>query len=183
LKQTVLDCLDQLEQLIEDGMTLPFAGKKVINSLDALEIIDQIRIILPEELRQAALTAERVKTSHEGRHTNSYVQPIINISDRMNLNNVPKITAPYRRPEPNSIFPNSEVVINAKQEAERILAAARFEANELKKGADEYSKTTLANLEETLNRTTKTIKNGLQELERRKMYIDKPISEKEETED
>ena len=79
-------------------------------------------------------------------------------------------------PEANSQFANTEVVMTAKQEAERILSEARMEAAEIKKGADEYSESTLANLEDTLNRTTKVVKKGLEELERRKVYSDQPVN-------
>lgn len=174
LKQSVLDCLDQLERLIESGITVPVAGKKIINRIEALEIIDQMRILLPEEIRQAALTVDRSSVVDDKRYTGSYVQPGFNAPDRM-ATSVSKPAA-YRRPEVNSQFANTEVVMTAKQEAERILSEARMEAAEIKKGADEYSESTLANLEDTLNRTTKVVKKGLEELERRKSYSDQPVN-------
>ena len=60
IKQSVVECLNRMETIIESSGKLPFSGKRAVDGVELLELIDRIRIALPEEMRQTeALIAER----------------------------------------------------------------------------------------------------------------------------
>ena len=54
----ILMLIDEIEDIIEAGTTVPFSGKVMIDKEEVLEIIKEIRIKLPDEIKQAAWIKE-----------------------------------------------------------------------------------------------------------------------------
>jgi cell division septum initiation protein DivIVA len=50
---TVLDQLDQLEEVLLDGSRIPFSGGRLVNEQDAIEMMDALRESLPGQISQA----------------------------------------------------------------------------------------------------------------------------------
>ena len=50
----VLDQLDQLEEVFLEGTRIPFSGGRLVNEHDAVELLDAIRVALPQEIEIAA---------------------------------------------------------------------------------------------------------------------------------
>jgi cell division septum initiation protein DivIVA len=50
---TVIDQLDQIEDLLLEGTRIPFSGGRVVNEQDAIELIDAVRESVPPQLTQA----------------------------------------------------------------------------------------------------------------------------------
>lgn len=50
---TVLDQLDQLEEIVLEGTRIPFSGGRLVNEQDAIEVMDAVRESLPTQLNQA----------------------------------------------------------------------------------------------------------------------------------
>lgn len=56
----ILYLLDRLEEAITSGSHVPFTSRSLIDDQEAQDILDQIRVAIPEELKQARrLMAER----------------------------------------------------------------------------------------------------------------------------
>lgn len=53
-----LELIDALEDIIEKGITIPLAGKTVIDKDELLDIIQEIRLKLPDDLKQAKWVKE-----------------------------------------------------------------------------------------------------------------------------
>src|ERR1700688_4720548 len=53
LDPTVIDLVDQLEELVSTGRRVPFTAGVVVNEDELLELIDRTRLGLPDELMQA----------------------------------------------------------------------------------------------------------------------------------
>lgn len=49
-----LDILDELERLIEDARMMPMSASCLVNRAEAMELVHQLREVLPHELRHAA---------------------------------------------------------------------------------------------------------------------------------
>ena len=56
---TVLDQLDQLEEVVLEGTRLPFTGGRLVNETDAVELLDSVRDGLPKELERAVKLIDR----------------------------------------------------------------------------------------------------------------------------
>ena len=50
---TVLDQLDQLEEIVLDGSRIPFSGGRLVNEQDAIEVMDALREAVPSQIAQA----------------------------------------------------------------------------------------------------------------------------------
>jgi F0F1-type ATP synthase membrane subunit b/b' len=50
---TVLDQLDQLEDIVLDGSRIPFSGGRLVNEQDAIEVMDALRESLPSQITHA----------------------------------------------------------------------------------------------------------------------------------
>ena len=50
---TVLDQLDQLEDIVLEGSRIPFSGGRLVNEQDAIETMDALRAALPTQIAQA----------------------------------------------------------------------------------------------------------------------------------
>jgi cell division septum initiation protein DivIVA len=143
LKQSVIECLDRMERTIESSRKMLFSSSRIVDGVELLELIDRIRIALPEEIRQAeALQSERSRIAAE--------------SGRVEAGPSGQAQA------------SGGVTARAREEAEAILAQARREAFEIRAGADEYAESTLSSLQETLDRTSFVVRKGIDELKRRK---------------
>ncbi len=53
LSMSLLDQLDQLEEIILEGTRVPFTGGRLVNEADAVELLDNIREIMPEQINTA----------------------------------------------------------------------------------------------------------------------------------
>jgi len=51
---TVLDQLDQLEEVLLEGTRVPFSGGRLVNEQDAIELMDAVRESLPAQISQAS---------------------------------------------------------------------------------------------------------------------------------
>ena len=54
----IFEMLDELEEIIETGSKIPLTGKVVVDAEELLDCLDQIRSVLPEEIRQARWVAK-----------------------------------------------------------------------------------------------------------------------------
>jgi hypothetical protein len=50
---TVLDQLDQLEDIVLEGSRIPFSGGRLVNEQDAIETMDALLAALPAQIAQA----------------------------------------------------------------------------------------------------------------------------------
>ncbi|MGH7698824.1 MAG: hypothetical protein ACRENV_09155, partial [Candidatus Dormibacteria bacterium] len=55
---SIFDVLDRLESLVNQSRRLPLTPNIVVNEEDILEAVDQIRMALPDEVREARMVLE-----------------------------------------------------------------------------------------------------------------------------
>ena len=60
---SVLDQLDQLEEVVLDGTRVPFSGGRLVNEQDAIELMDAVRDALPAQLVKADEPVKKRMTS------------------------------------------------------------------------------------------------------------------------
>jgi len=54
----VLYLLDRLEEVLSAGQHVPLTSRTLIDEQECLELLDQIRVTLPEEIKQARRVAQ-----------------------------------------------------------------------------------------------------------------------------
>lgn len=140
--------LDQLEQQTSDarGRKFRFGNRVMIDEDELLEIVDQLRTAIPDEIRQA----KRMLVERERILTEAQLE-----AERVVL----KADEDAAR-----LLDEEKLLAEAQQRAEAILSEAQGSAEAIRKGADDYAAEVLRSLDEMLTGFRGHIRNGLQEL-------------------
>ncbi len=142
----VLNLLDTLEDIIEEGTKVPFGSKVMIDKGKALELIRDIRIGLPDEVKQAEwINTERQRIIDEAKAE----------SDKMI-----KDTEEYIKQK----VADSEITKRAQEEAKGIIEKAENKAKDLKDGARGYAIEVLKKLEGDLGKLNTRLQKNMHEL-------------------
>ena len=151
----IIFLVERLESLIANGKKLPLTTNVVVDQNAALGLIDELRVAVPEEVRAA-------------KRINSEGERIIEKAQE----EAERIVA---RAQEQAAFLIDERGLTqaADEESRRIIADAQQDADEIRKGADEYAVSVLVGLEGDVVKTLQSIKKGIAMLdERRSELID-----------
>lgn len=140
------------------GKKLPLTNNVVLEQASLLELIDQLRASVPEEVRQA----KRI-TEEAGR-----------ITDRAHE----EADAVLARAQEQAaqMLEERELVKMAQQRARELLDAAGDEAAEVRRGADEYAAGVLIRLEGECIKALTSIKRGIDMLDERHRLPEPPTA-------
>jgi cell division septum initiation protein DivIVA len=138
--------VDRLEDLIDEGRHLPFSKFTVIDEERALEIIDQMRISIPEEIEKAArVLAQRDRILAQA---NEEAARLVQLA----------------RERGDQMIDKESLVGLAKAKAEKMIEAANTEADNITAEADDYVLESLRELEARLNRMIAEVRNGISQV-------------------
>ncbi|MFO7169486.1 MAG: hypothetical protein DIU80_015790 [Chloroflexota bacterium] len=121
--------------MLAEGRRVPFSGRLLIDEERILDIIDRMRVAVPEELRQA-----RRVISEQERLLSEAQQRVHEVLEEQGL------------------------MAAVEAERKRLLEQAEREAQAIRAGADDYARQVLEELEQRLVRLTTSVQNGLKEL-------------------
>lgn len=142
--------VDRLESLLNESWLIPLTSNRIINEEEYLDIIDQMRITIPEEIKQA----KRIQQERE--------RIIAQAQEEAE-----RIVALARERAAN-LTNEHKVLKTAETEAEALLKQAQQQAENIKTGADDYVIEVLSELEEQLMTFLTTVRNGLKAVQRDK---------------
>ncbi len=151
----ILHLIDQLEALLNEGSHPPLVGKRVlIDEQHAWEVIDQMRVSIPEEVKKAKrINQERDRIIAQA---NEEATRIVELG----------------RDEAQQLAADTEIAKQAQARAQTIVERAQREADALKADADDYTIQVLSKLEEDLAKALSIVRNGLLKLNTEKAYAD-----------
>jgi hypothetical protein len=144
---TIDEVLDTMDELLDKAAAVPFAVKKcIIDSEQMRDMINELRLNLPTEIKQARhITQDRVEII---RQANTEAETIIKrAEDRA-----------------KSIASNDEIVRLAKIQANEILVNAQRGMKEAKSAVDTYVDAVLIKSEETLRLNLEDIRKKRSEM-------------------
>lgn len=142
----ILSILETLEDLVERSVTLPFTGKSMIDKEEVLEIIKEMRLKLPDDIKQAKwVKDERQRILYEAQRE----------AEMMTENTEKKMS---------SLIDSHEVTRMAYDHSNEIISKAKSNANEIKVGTREYAEGILSKVENILGETMDIIKMNKEEL-------------------
>jgi hypothetical protein len=145
----IIFLVERLESLVAAGKKLPLTNNVVLDQAAVLELIDQLRASVPDEVRQA----KRI-TEEAGR-----------ITDRAREEGEAVIARAQEQAA--QMLEERELVRMAQQRAGEILDTANGEAAEVRRGADEYAAGVLIRLEGECIKALTSIKRGIDMLDER----------------
>ena len=142
----IFTLLETLEDILERSKNIPFSGKGVVDKEELLEIIKEIRLKLPDELKQAKwVKEERQRIIEEAqKEADGIVREAEN-----------RIIA---------MIDEHEITRKAYEQKAEIIETANEMSREISKGTKDYADNVLMELEATLEEALKTIQNNRREL-------------------
>lgn len=131
------------------GKKLPLTNNVVLDQATVLELIDQLRVSVPDEVRQARrITEEAVRITERAREEGDSI-------------------VARAQQQAAQMLEERELVRAAQQRAGEILDQAQGEAQEVRRGADEYAAGVLIRLEGECIKALTSIKRGIDMLDER----------------
>ncbi len=138
--------VDRLEDLVDEGRHMPFSKYTMIDEERALEIIDQMRISIPEEIEKASrVLATRDRVLAQANEEAARVVQLARQRSEQLVEQEPPVQAARNRA--------AQIIEQARQEAEGIVAEA-----------DKYVLDELTRLEQHLMKTLAVVRNGIREV-------------------
>jgi len=155
----ILHLIDRLEELFNESK--PFLGsrKVMIDEDKLLDLIDQMRLSIPEEIKNA--------------------QQINSQKDRIlaQASEEAARTINAAREKGIQMVERDNIVQSAKLKAEQIENQAKENAMQIRKDADKYALETLVNLQVKLERNLLEVKRGIQVLDQEQKQKSNPQDE------
>ncbi len=136
--------VDRLEDLVDEGRHLFGTKYTMVDEERTLEIIDQMRISIPEEIERAARTIQQ--------------------RDRVlaEANEEAARIVQQARHHSEDLIDDQAMVKQAKVRAEFVIEQAKIEAQKITQEADDYVLVQLSQLEHRFALTLDEIRNGIQ---------------------
>lgn len=142
----VLKLLNELEDIIENGSSIPFSGKVLLDRDEIIELIKEIRIQLPDEIKQAQwIKEERSK---------------ILLDAQQEAENI----VSNARKHIDEMIEKDRIVELANKKGNEIIALAEEQAREIKIASTQYADEILKKLEIEISQLQDTIKKNREEL-------------------
>ncbi|MCH7610724.1 MAG: hypothetical protein IIA51_03605 [Chloroflexi bacterium] len=152
----ILHLVDRLEELFNESRPIPLTHSVVVDEDRVLEIIDQMRISIPEEVKKSQqVLAQRDRVMAQAQEEANRT-----------------LTLAKRRGEES--LSRDSVVEAAHERAEQILDQARADVESMRSEADEYAVETLAALEDELTRLLNQTRNGIAKMSAERERIMEP---------
>ena len=134
--------LSELVDYVEHARALPMSASCVVNRDEVLELLAEVRRLLPAEFEEAQyVIADRDGVVDEGQREAQRI-----------------LAEAYA--ERDRLVSRTAVATEAAHEADRILAAAREQAEAIRIETDDYVDRKLANFEVVLQKTMRTVERG-----------------------
>ena len=155
----ILHLVDRLEELFNNSRVIPLTHNVIVDEDKFLDIIDQMRISVPEEVKKA--------------------QEVFTKKDRFmaQAQEEANRTLQLAREKANDLVDKEALVSDAKRRADQILDQARIEAENVKAGADQYAQESLLNLEHAMEQLLTQVRNGVRLLEEKLPPVEDPKSQ------
>jgi vacuolar-type H+-ATPase subunit H len=141
--RSIEEILEMMDEILDKAMQVPFSNKKsLIDVGDMRELVDEIRLNMPNEIKQAK----------------NLVRDRKNIVDEAKMEGDTIIKRSEERAK--QLVSQQEITRLAQQRANEIMASAQAKSKELRSTTNDYIDSTLSNVEELLSHDLVNIKKA-----------------------
>ncbi len=143
----ILHLIDRLEELFNESKVFPLTRNVMVDEDKMLDIIDQMRISIPEEVKKAQqLLAQKDRVMAQAQEE----------ANR---------TVEIARQKADDLVHRDAIVVEAQRQAAHIKEQARLDAEATRSEADNYVIDALTHLQNELERLTNQVRNGIRTVE------------------
>ncbi|MGL5715237.1 MAG: hypothetical protein ACRCXT_24005 [Paraclostridium sp.] len=164
----MMELIEELESAINNATSIPFSHKSGIDKEEVLNIIADIKVIIPEEMKQAAwINKERQKILN---NANQDAELLIEQATKEANNIVEKATKESEDMKKNSeeiiksYIDSDGLVLEAEEKAKAIVERAEYTAREIKIGSIRYADDVLEGLQYNIQNIIQEIEVNRREL-------------------
>jgi hypothetical protein len=143
----ILQLIDRLEELFNQSKNVPFTKNVMVDEDRMLDIIDQMRIAIPEEVKKA--------------------QQLLGQRDRVlaQAQEEANRTLELARQKADQMVTKDIVAVEGQRRSDMLLTQARTEADNIRADADDYVMDNLTQLQTELERILNQVRNGINTLQ------------------
>jgi len=143
----ILQLIDRLEELFNESKNVPFTKNVMVDEDRMLDIIDQMRIAIPEEVKKA--------------------QQLLGQRDRVlaQAQEEANRTLELARQKADQMVTKDIVAVEGQRRSDLLLVQARSEAENIRADADDYVMDNLTQLQTELERILNQVRNGINTLQ------------------
>ncbi|MBN1305757.1 MAG: hypothetical protein JXA13_15070 [Anaerolineales bacterium] len=143
----ILHLIDRLEELFNESKPVPLTHNVMVDEDRMLDIIDQMRITIPEEIKKA--------------------QQLLAQKDRIlaQAQEEANRTLELAREKADQMAKKDVIAQEAQRRSEQIISQARADAEATRMEADDYVIDSLAHLQSEMERLLNQVRNGIRSLE------------------
>lgn len=152
----ILHLVDRIEELFNESRALPFTRNIVVDEDKLLDIIDQMRVTIPEEVKKA--------------------QQIVSQKDRILAQAQEEASriVTLAKEKAEQIVEREAIVKSAQTRGAQIIAQSREDAVTTRQDADDYVIDSLQTLEEEVTKLLTQVRNGIRKVEEDRMHVPAP---------
>ncbi len=143
----ILHLVDRLEELFNESRAFPFTHSVIVNEDRMLDIIDQMRVSVPEEIKKA----QQVLTQRD--------RVMAQAQEEANR------TISLAREKGEHLVDQNSLVQAAQTKADQIIEQAHLDAERIRRDADDYALESLSRLEAEMERILSQVRNGVRTLQ------------------
>lgn len=148
----ILHLVDRLEELFNESRAFPFTRNVMVDEDKMLDIIDQMRVTVPEEVKKAqTLLTQKDRILAQAQEEAGRI-----------------VTLSKEKAE--QIVEREAIVKSAQTRATQIVNQAREDANVTRRDADDYVIDSLQTLEEEVTRVLTQVRNGIRKIEEDRLH-------------
>jgi len=146
----ILHLVDRLEEIFNAGRPIPFTHNLVVDEDRVLDLIDQMRVSIPEEVKKAQqVLAQRDRVLAQAQEEAAR-------------------TVQLAKEKVEQLVDRESVVMGAQTRADQILQTAKADADAIRADADDYALEVLTQLETELVKSLAQVRNGIGKLKTEK---------------
>ena len=143
----ILNLVNKLEELFSQGRSFPFTHNVILNEDQMIDLIDQMRISIPEEIKRSQqILAQRDRILAQAKDEHDRMLEIAN-------------------EKREQLISSHEITTEANNRAKQIISQAQTEAEVIKREADKYALESLKKLEIEMERSMAQVRNGIKALQ------------------
>jgi cell division septum initiation protein DivIVA len=143
----ILYLVDRIEAILHSGHKLPMSSKVVVDEHEVMDVLDQMRVVVPEEIKTARrLNQDRERITQQAEAEAARI--VKQAEERL-----------------DELVQQHTIVQHAERRAEELLTRADGQAEEIRAGADQYALDVLRALDAHMKKTMDTIQRGIVTLE------------------
>ena len=139
----ILHLVDRLEELFNESRPIPFTSNVIVDEDRMLDLIDQMRVAIPEQVKNAQkMLSERDRTLAQAHEEATR-------------------TIQLARDKSDDMIERDSIVDAAHARGDQVIEQAHVDAEAIRREADEYTLESLTALEIQLENLNNQVRNGI----------------------